>query len=111
MPEGDTFTSIENLSGSAFDDTLTGDTADNVLEGGDGADTLDGGAGADTASWAASDCGNYSWTSLPARIPVGTRQAILSTLSKTCWAPATQMCSPVTQVGPTALSAVQATTV
>ena len=53
--EGDTFTSIENLSGSAFDDTLTGDTAENVLEGGDGADTLDGGAGADTASWAASD--------------------------------------------------------
>ena len=53
--EGDTFTSIENLSGSAFDDTLIGDTADNVLEGGDGADTLDGGAGADTASWAASD--------------------------------------------------------
>ena len=53
--EGDSLTSIENLTGSAFDDTLTGDTADNVLEGGDGADTLDGGAGADTASWAASD--------------------------------------------------------
>ena len=53
--EGDTFTSIENLSGSAFDDTLIGDSSDNVLEGGDGADTLDGGAGADTASWAASD--------------------------------------------------------
>ena len=53
--EGDTLTSIENLSGSAFDDTLTGDTADNVLEGGDGADTLDGGGGADTASYAASD--------------------------------------------------------
>ena len=31
--EGDTFTSIENLSGSAFDDTLIGDTADNVLKG------------------------------------------------------------------------------
>ena len=53
--EGDTFTSIENLTGSAHDDTLIGDTADNVLEGGDGADTLDGGAGADTASYAASD--------------------------------------------------------
>ena len=53
--EGDSFTSIENLSGSAFDDTLIGDSSDNVLEGGDGADTLDGGAGADTASWAASD--------------------------------------------------------
>ena len=53
--EGDTLTSIENLTGSAFDDTLTGDSSDNVLEGGDGADTLDGGGGADTASWAASD--------------------------------------------------------
>ena len=53
--EGDTFTSIENLTGSAFDDTLIGDAAENVLEGGDGADTLDGGAGADTASYAASD--------------------------------------------------------
>ena len=53
--EGDTFTSIENLSGSAFDDTLIGDSSDNVLEGGGGADTLDGGAGADTASYAASD--------------------------------------------------------
>ena len=42
---GDTLTSIENLTGSAHDDTLTGDTAENVLEGGDGADTLDGGAG------------------------------------------------------------------
>ena len=53
--EGDSLTSIENLTGSAFDDTLIGDTADNVLEGGDGSDTLDGGAGADTASYAASD--------------------------------------------------------
>ena len=53
--EGDSFTSIENLTGSAFDDTLIGDSSDNVLEGGDGADTLDGGAGADTASYATSD--------------------------------------------------------
>ena len=53
--EGDTLTSIENLSGSAHDDTLTGDASDNVLEGAGGADTLDGGDGADTASWAASD--------------------------------------------------------
>ena len=53
--QGDSFTSIENLTGSAFDDTLIGDTADNVLEGAGGGDTLDGGDGADTASWAASD--------------------------------------------------------
>ncbi len=48
---GDTLTSIENLIGSALDDTLTGDASDNVLEGGAGADSLDGGDGADTASY------------------------------------------------------------
>ena len=53
--EGDTLTSIENLTGSAFDDTLTGDAGPNVLDGRAGADTLDGGEGTDTASYAASD--------------------------------------------------------
>ena len=51
----DSLTSIENLTGSAFDDTLTGDAGPNVLDGRAGADTLDGGDGADTASYAASD--------------------------------------------------------
>ena len=41
----DTLTSIQNLTGSAFKDTLTGDAADNTLVGGGGADTLDGGDG------------------------------------------------------------------
>ncbi len=54
--QGDTLTGIENLSGSAFNDTLTGDAGDNTLDGGagddklyglDGNDTLIGGAGAD----------------------------------------------------------------
>ena len=49
--EGDTFTSIENLTGSAFDDTLTGDAGNNVLEGAAGADVLDGGDGLDTAAY------------------------------------------------------------
>jgi Ca2+-binding RTX toxin-like protein len=49
---GDTYNSIENLTGSAFNDTLNGDNGDNVLEGGDGADKLDGGKGIDTASYA-----------------------------------------------------------
>ena len=56
----DTLTSIENLTGSAFNDTLTGDD-DNVingragndtLNGGAGNDTLDGGTGTDTVSYA-----------------------------------------------------------
>ncbi len=46
--EGDVLVGIENLIGSAFDDTLTGDADDNVLEGNDGNDTLAGLGGADT---------------------------------------------------------------
>ncbi|MGV1831214.1 beta strand repeat-containing protein [Agrobacterium vitis] len=45
---GDTFDSIENLTGSSNADTLTGDDGDNVINGGGGNDTLDGGKGADT---------------------------------------------------------------
>ena len=61
---GETFTSIENLTGSAYRDALTGDNSanvlkglagDDILEGGDGADTLDGGAGADTLDGGAGD--------------------------------------------------------
>ena len=63
----DTLTGIENLIGSAFNDTLTGDAGNNVLTGGAGNDmllggagddTLDGGAGtADTASYATAGSG------------------------------------------------------
>jgi len=63
---GDTFISIENLTGSQFGDVLTGDGGNNVIKGGagndivsgfngndtifggDGSDFLSGGAGADT---------------------------------------------------------------
>lgn len=60
---GDTYDSIENLTGSAFDDFLVGNSADNILTGGegndllagaDGADTLYGGAGIDTADYSMS---------------------------------------------------------
>jgi Ca2+-binding RTX toxin-like protein len=44
----DTFVSIENLTGSTFDDRLTGDTGRNVLNGGAGRDILTGGTGDDT---------------------------------------------------------------
>lgn len=46
--EGDQFTSIENLTGSLFDDALTGSASVNVLTGLAGNDTIDGGAGNDT---------------------------------------------------------------
>lgn len=43
----DTLISIENLTGSNFNDTLTGNSAANVLDGGKGNDTLTGGDGND----------------------------------------------------------------
>lgn len=46
--QGDTYFSIENVTGSTFNDTITGDTLSNTLNGGSGDDWLSGGAGADT---------------------------------------------------------------
>ena len=63
---GDTYSGIENLTGSAFADALTGDAGINLLSGGEGDDTLEGGAdadrlfgggGADTASYAGASAG------------------------------------------------------
>ena len=46
--EGDILTSIENVIGSAFDDSLTGDEFANRLFGGDGGDVIYGRGGDDT---------------------------------------------------------------
>ena len=59
--QGDTFSSIENIIGSAFADMLTGDTAANTLDGRSGNDTLIGGAGADALiGGAGTDTADYS---------------------------------------------------
>ncbi len=75
---GDSYVSIENLTGSDYADTLTGNSSANKLAGGLGADkltggggndtliggagsdTIDGGTGADTALFAGAST-DYSW--------------------------------------------------
>src|SRR5262249_58956429 len=47
---GDTYSSIENLIGSDFNDSLTGNGANNVISGGLGNDFLNGGNGATTGN-------------------------------------------------------------
>jgi Ca2+-binding RTX toxin-like protein len=59
--QGDTLTTIENLTGSDYNDTLTGNAGANVLSGGTGNDTLAGGAGADTLTGGSgTDTADYS---------------------------------------------------
>ena len=45
---GDTLANIENIRGSAHNDTLNGDSRGNILDGGAGDDILNGGSGIDT---------------------------------------------------------------
>ena len=55
--QGDVYSNVEAVVGSAFADVLIGSLGDNVLEGGGGADTLKGYGGSDTASYAGSASG------------------------------------------------------
>jgi hypothetical protein len=50
----DRYSSIENLTGSPFNDVLSGDAGNNVLSGGMGNDTLIGRDGLDTAAYGSS---------------------------------------------------------
>ncbi len=59
---GDTFSDFENLTGSAFADTLSGDASNNVIIGGGGNDTIDGGSGTDTVVFSGNRK-NYTITS------------------------------------------------
>jgi Ca2+-binding RTX toxin-like protein len=54
---GDVLISIENVTGSAFNDTLLGDAGDNILSGLAGADVIDGKGGTDTVNYSASTAG------------------------------------------------------
>ena len=63
--QGDILGGIENIVGSAFNDTLTGDNGGNALDGRSGNDTLNGGAGSDTlAGGAGADTFVFDLTAL-----------------------------------------------
>ncbi|MBL1419990.1 MAG: hypothetical protein COC24_005710 [Alphaproteobacteria bacterium] len=53
--DGDTYTNIENIKGSGFDDTLTGNGVDNRIDGEDGDDVINAGGGDDTISGEGAD--------------------------------------------------------
>jgi len=64
--EGDTFTDIQNVTGSAGDDFLTGNNAGNALNGAGGDDVLDGGKGGDALIGGAGfDIADYSSRTAP----------------------------------------------
>ena len=58
-------TGVENVVGSAFNDSLTGNARDNVLEGGAGDDTLAGGAGDDIYVFAGGNLGKDTIVEAP----------------------------------------------
>lgn len=57
--QGDLLSGIENVIGTAGNDTVTGDALANIIEGGAGADTLDGGLGINTVSYRSSQSGVF----------------------------------------------------
>ena len=72
----DTFTAIENLTGSAYNDTITGSTGANTLNGGDGNDTLKGGAGNDTLDGGGgTDTADYSADAAAVTVNLGSGTA------------------------------------
>ena len=65
----DTLISIEDIAGSAFDDTLTGDNGRNVITGHTGNDIIAGGLGIDTSAYTAARS-FYTITRTPGQITV-----------------------------------------
>jgi Ca2+-binding RTX toxin-like protein len=55
-----TLNSVENVTGSALNDTITGNAANNVIDGGAGSDILNGGAGVDTLKITANTAAPYN---------------------------------------------------
>jgi Ca2+-binding RTX toxin-like protein len=69
---GDYYYQIENVTGSAFNDTLKGNSGNNILEGGAGADVINGSTGTDTASYANAGQGGVVDLNLTVQASAGT---------------------------------------
>uniref|UniRef100_UPI00262E3E15 VCBS domain-containing protein n=1 Tax=uncultured Sulfitobacter sp. TaxID=191468 RepID=UPI00262E3E15 len=70
---GDTFSSIENLTGSAFNDLLSGDAGANILDGKAGNDLFKGRAGGDTLIGGnGSDTSDYSESNAFVNVSIAT---------------------------------------
>ncbi|BCM26284.1 calcium-binding protein [Methyloradius palustris] len=77
----DVFNSVENVTGSAYNDLIIGDAAANYLAGGDGDDTLEGMAGNDTLDGGAgNNTASYAHAGVVSNVGVGV-VATLTTLS------------------------------
>ena len=77
---GDTYTTIENLTGSAFADTLIAANGANTLDGGAGNDVLIGGAGADALiGGTGTDTASYATQRPPSRRTLRRRRATPAT--------------------------------
>ena len=65
--QGDTYVSVENVTGSRYNDALRGSTGNNVLSGGEGDDHIAGGAGGDRLDGGEGvDTLSYSYYATPA---------------------------------------------
>ncbi|MCV2355711.1 hypothetical protein LNV09_16320 [Paucibacter sp. B2R-40] len=74
--DGDSFTGVENVTGSRYSDVLIGDAAVNTLLGGRGADVLNGGGGADVLNGGdGSDTADYSGSVLGVQADLNTSSA------------------------------------
>jgi Ca2+-binding RTX toxin-like protein len=60
----DTLSNIQNVIGTAYDDTITGDSNDNVLSGGAGNDVIDGGGGVNTVDFSHDPAGVYVYLAI-----------------------------------------------
>ena len=73
---GDRLVAVENLIGSAFNDTLTGNDKSNILYGYIGNDTLTGGGGADIFQFSALEAGRDRITDFSAGDLIATDRAL-----------------------------------